>query len=80
MPPCLITCIVPVLNFRRYAKAALDSILAQTYHPLEIILANDGSTDGTATVVADYSQQVRYACRPTLARNRTQFGAERSTG
>ena len=44
----LISCIVPVLNGERYLRGALDSILAQTYRPLEIIVADDGSTDRTA--------------------------------
>jgi glycosyltransferase involved in cell wall biosynthesis len=56
----LVSCIVPVLNGERYLREALDSILAQTYRPMEIIVADDGSTDGTAALVADYGGQVRY--------------------
>ncbi len=54
----LISCIVPVYNGERYLGEALDSILAQTHLPLEIIVADDGSTDGTASVIADYGNQV----------------------
>jgi len=50
----LISCIVPVFNGERYLTEALESILKQTYRPLEIIVADDGSTDGTATLVASY--------------------------
>ena len=60
----LISCIVPVFNGERYLKEALDSIRAQTYWPLEIIVADDGSTDGTAAVVAGYGEQVRYLSQP----------------
>ena len=56
----LISCIVPVFNGERYVAEALDSILHQTYAPLEIIVADDGSTDGTAAVVARYGDRVRY--------------------
>jgi glycosyltransferase involved in cell wall biosynthesis len=60
MNPPLISCIVPVFNGERYLKEALDSIRAQTYRPLEIVVVDDGSTDGTAAVVATYDDQVRY--------------------
>jgi glycosyltransferase involved in cell wall biosynthesis len=56
----LISCIVPVFNGERYVREALDSILAQTYRPLEIIVADDGSTDGTAAVVASYGDRLRH--------------------
>jgi len=73
MNPPLISCIVPAFNGERYLKEALDSILAQTYRPLEILVADDGSTDATAAVVARYGEQVRYLCQstagPAAARN-----------
>ncbi len=69
-----ISCIVPVYNGERYVKEALDSILAQTYRPLEIIVVDDSSTDGTAEVVAGYGDQVNYVRQPNSgpagARNR----------
>ena len=60
MPAGLVSCIVPVFNGEKYLAEAVDSILAQTYRPLEIIVADDGSTDGTAAVVASYGDQLRY--------------------
>jgi len=56
----LISCIVPVFNGERYLGETLDSILAQTYQPLELIVVDDGSTDGTATVAASYGKRIRY--------------------
>ena len=56
----LISCIVPVFNGERYLGEALDSILAQTYRPREIIVVDDGSTDGTAEVAAEYGKRVTY--------------------
>jgi len=60
----LISCIVPVYNGERYLREALDSILAQTYPVLEIIVVDDGSSDGTADVVRSYSDSVRYLWQP----------------
>lgn len=56
----LVTCVVPVFNGERYLAEALDSVLSQTYQPVEIIVVDDGSTDGTAQVVAGYGERVRY--------------------
>ena len=39
-----ITVIVPVYNVENYLQQCLDSLLAQTYKNLEIIVVNDGST------------------------------------
>jgi glycosyltransferase involved in cell wall biosynthesis len=47
----LISCIVPTYNSERYVAEALQSIVAQTYHPLEVIIADDGSTDNTLKIV-----------------------------
>jgi len=60
----LISCIVPVFNGEPYVREALDSIWAQTYRLLEIIVADDGSTDGTAAVVTGYDQPVHYLAQP----------------
>jgi len=58
--PALVSCIVPVYNGEKYLAEALDSILRQSYRPIEIIVADDGSTDKTAEVVTHYGDRVRY--------------------
>jgi glycosyltransferase involved in cell wall biosynthesis len=72
--PDLVSCIVPVFNGERYLAEALDSILAQTWRPLEVIVVDDGSTDGSAAVVAKYGAEVSYIHQanagPAAARNR----------
>jgi glycosyltransferase involved in cell wall biosynthesis len=56
----IVSCIVPVFNGEAYLREALDSILKQTYSALEVIVADDGSTDGTAAIVASYRNRVRH--------------------
>lgn len=56
----LVSCVVPVFDGERYLAEALDSILSQTYQPVEIIVVDDGSTDGTAQVVAGYGERIQY--------------------
>jgi glycosyltransferase involved in cell wall biosynthesis len=54
-----ISVVVPAYNEERYIAEALDAILAQTLAPLEVIVVDDGSTDGTAGVVGGYGDRVR---------------------
>jgi glycosyltransferase involved in cell wall biosynthesis len=61
----LISCIVPVFNSEHYLGEALESILAQTYRSVEIIVVDDGSTDGSAEVVASYGEQITYLRQST---------------
>lgn len=56
----LISCIVPVFNGERYLQETLDSVLEQTYAAIELIVADDGSSDGTRAIVASYGQRVHY--------------------
>ena len=60
LEPPLVSCIVPVFNGEKYIREALDSIFAQTYRPIEVIVADDGSTDSTAAVVASYGSRILY--------------------
>lgn len=53
----LIQVIVPVYNVKDYVKPCIDSILRQTYKNLEIILVNDGSTDGVEQILNEYAEK-----------------------
>ena len=53
----LISIILPVYNVRPYIEEAVDSVLRQTYENLEIILVDDGSTDGSADVCNQYGKE-----------------------
>lgn len=43
--------IIPVYNVEKYVKRCLNSIIRQSYHNLEILVVNDGSTDGSGEIV-----------------------------
>lgn len=47
--------IVPVYNMERYVEKCIDSIIAQTYKPIEIILVDDGATDDSSNICDRYT-------------------------
>lgn len=53
----LISIIVPVYNVEQYLDRCMESLLQQTYHRLEIILVDDGSTDSSAAKCDEYAER-----------------------
>ncbi len=56
----LVSVIIPAYNAERYISQAIESVLAQTYQWLDVIVVDDGSEDGSADVVREYAPHVRY--------------------
>lgn len=52
----MISVIVPVYNVEKYINRCIDSIIAQTYRDLEIILVDDSSTDNSGSICDEYAQ------------------------
>lgn len=55
-----VTIILPTYNRCDLLTRSLESVLAQTYHNKEIIVVNDGSTDGTEEVLSKYKDRITY--------------------
>jgi glycosyltransferase involved in cell wall biosynthesis len=70
-----VTVVIPSFNCARFIREAVDSALAQTVPPLEVIVIDDGSTDNTPEIMAVYATdpRVRYLRQknagPSTARN-----------
>lgn len=75
--PALVSVVIPAYNAERYLAAAIHSVLAQSHADLELVVVDDGSADGTASVAAAAAaddQRVRVLTQPNAgvgaARNR----------
>jgi glycosyltransferase involved in cell wall biosynthesis len=70
----LISVLVPAYNAEAYLGEAIDSAFAQSHRPLEVIVVDDGSEDGTAAVARGYGDHIRFESQPRAgagaARNR----------
>src|SRR6185436_17375411 len=72
----LFTVIIPTFNEGPTLSAAVDSILNQNYRKFEIIVVDEGSTDNTKEIVAEFAkkdQRVRYLECPLKDPNRVDF-------
>ena len=52
-----VSVILPVYNGAAYLKEAIDSILAQTFTDFELLVINDGSTDGSESIITSYTDK-----------------------
>lgn len=60
----LVSVVVPVHNGGRYVREAVDSVLAQDYERIEVIVVDDGSTDDTAEVLSSYGSRIHVESQP----------------
>ena len=54
----LVSIVIPNYNYGRYLRIAIDSALAQTYSPVEVIVVDDGSTDDSRAVIELYGGRI----------------------
>jgi glycosyltransferase involved in cell wall biosynthesis len=78
----LVSVIVPAYNSEKHIKETMQSVLAQTYCDFELLIIDDGSTDGTADVVRSFKDgRIKYLHfqngGPAVAKNR---GIKHSSG
>lgn len=77
----LISVVIPTYNRRDLLLEAIDSVLIQDQHAIEIVVVDDGSTDNTASSVTNLDHRIRYFCQtnlgPSAARN---LGIEKAQG
>ncbi len=68
-----VSVVIPAYNAARFIAMAIDSALAQSYKPSEIIVVDDGSQDNTQSIVEQYANKVKYIHQtnagPAAARN-----------
>jgi glycosyltransferase involved in cell wall biosynthesis len=57
--PGLVSVVIPTYNHRDFIHDTLNSVVSQSYNPLEIIVTDDGSSDGTQDVIREFAE--RYA-------------------
>ncbi|OGQ77098.1 MAG: hypothetical protein A3G40_12500 [Deltaproteobacteria bacterium RIFCSPLOWO2_12_FULL_57_22] len=56
----LISVVIPTYNRRAYIVESLESVLHQSFRDFEILVVDDGSTDGTEEVLRSYAHRIRY--------------------
>ncbi len=67
--------VIAVYNGEKYIKSTLTSIMKQNYENMEVIVVDDGSTDGTAKILGDFSEQIK-----CFRSNRVGPGGARNIG
>lgn len=55
----LVSIVIPCHNYAHYLRLAIDSALAQDWPWLEVLVVDDGSTDGSAEIIASYGERIR---------------------
>ena len=77
----MISVIIPTHNYKKYIGEAISSVLRQTYTDYEIIVVDDGSTDGTGEIIEKNFPDVRYFYIPNQGVSRARnYGIRRARG
>jgi len=76
----LISVIIPVYNGEKYLREAIDSVLTQSYNPLEIIIIDDGSVDNSAKIATEYVSARYFYQENSGLSAALNLGIEKATG
>ncbi len=68
----LVSILIPCYNAERWIAACIESALGQTYPTKEVIVVDDGSTDGSLSVIERYRDVIRFESRPNRGGNPTR--------
>ena len=78
MALCEISVIIPVYNIQQHLRECLDSVLGQSYPRLQVICVDDGSTDESPAILAQYAQKDNRV--QVIRQQNAGPGAARNTG
>jgi glycosyltransferase involved in cell wall biosynthesis len=77
----LVSVVIPTFNREKFLRSCIDSVLSQAYSPLEVVVVDDGSTDGTPELCATYGERIRYFRKQNGgAASALNFGIQRIEG
>jgi glycosyltransferase involved in cell wall biosynthesis len=60
----LVSIVMPCFNNEAYVAEAIDSALGQTYDNIEVIVIDDGSTDGSLDIIRSYGDRITWRTGP----------------
>ena len=79
-----VSVVIPIYNAEKYLRQCLDSIISQTLCEIEIICVNDGSTDGSLTIIEEYAakdDRIKVISKPNAGYGHSMnMGLDAATG
>lgn len=67
----LVSLVIPAYNAGQFLRQAIDSVLAQSYPRVELLVLDDGSTDNTRDILASYGEQFHWASHANMGQAAT---------